>query len=372
MIRNIIKLIILVTVSITSLEVAGDTINQLVKQVKEREQTITDAIIKQQVQKTFAEVEKKIEEVAAEEQIEIVTEKVEMKPPVEKEEKSQEQTPTEQDTPPTEVTDQQDAATEEVPQVSLEDQIVEIEITVDDLNYIGHYLVDNYFLDGYKYYTSETDPVLYERKKLTHEMESYVISSLASAFDIVMKMEGLNSETISACLEEATQLATEFKGKFADVGNNGEEFNMIYNEIVEYFDQYTATLGQMKDSFDAITQAPNQALVLNIIMQDLNQVIIPGIKDVMNKGFELKNTTNAIYIEGLTGVNLLTREDVISIIMNPKQILDQPQEDPVKEQPIEEAPTVEEQAPEEVVTPEEPVDEGQEEIVPEDEPVTNN
>ncbi|MEG1828603.1 MAG: hypothetical protein RR309_04200, partial [Cellulosilyticaceae bacterium] len=322
MIRNISKVIILAIVSFGSLEIASGTINQLVTEVKAREETITDALIKKQVETAFKEVEKKIEEVAIEENIEIKTEKVEMKPPeVKKEEVKKEE--------PKEEIATGEGGTEEITTSEIEDILevteegveIAVDITADDIIYIGKYLVENYFLDGNRYYQSETDPIRYERKKLTHEMEVYVISSLSSLINIVMDMNQINEETIGLIIEDATVLSEEFSSKFKEVEMQGEVFAIIYEEVNSYFTEYLGTLKKMKVSLESIKTAPNPSLVIAIIMKDLNQVIIPGIKSVINTGLDLKNRTNAIYIEGVEGIKLLTSEEVIGIIKDPQSIM---------------------------------------------------
>lgn len=333
MIRNISKVIILAIVSFGSLEIASGTINQLVTEVKAREETITDALIKKQVETAFKEVEKKIEEVVKEENIEIKTEKVEMKPPEVKKEEVKKVEPKE------EVAiakgDEEEITTSEIEDmlVATEEGIeIAVDISKDDIAYIGNYLIENYFLDGNKYYQSEVDPIRYERKKLTHEMEVYVISSLSSLIDIVMDMNQINEETIGLIIEDAAALSQEFNEKFKDVGVQGEEFSIIYGEVNTYFTEYLGTLEKMKVSLESIKTAPNPSLVISIIMKDLNQVIIPGIKSVINTGLDLKNRTNAIYVEGTEAIKLLTSEEVIGIIKNPQSILDKEE---IPDKPIE-------------------------------------
>lgn len=333
MIRNISKVIILAIVSFGSLEIASGTINQLVTEVKAREETITDALIKKQVETAFKEVEKKIEEVVKEENIEIKTEKVEMKPPEVKKEEVKKVEPKE------EVAiakgDEEEITTSEIEDmlVATEEGIeIAVDISKDDIAYIGNYLIENYFLDGNKYYQSEVDPIRYERKKLTHEMEVYVISSLSSLIDIVMDMNQINEETIGLIIEDAAALSQEFNEKFKDVGVQGEAFSIIYGEVNTYFTEYLGTLEKMKVSLESIKTAPNPSLVISIIMKDLNQVIIPGIKSVINTGLDLKNRTNAIYVEGTEAIKLLTSEEVIGIIKNPQSILDKEE---IPDKPIE-------------------------------------
>ena len=82
MIRNLMKLGVLATVTGFSLNFASQTINEMVIAVHKREKTIADAIIKQQVQEMLKEAEKEIEKVQEETKIEIKQEEVAIKPPL--------------------------------------------------------------------------------------------------------------------------------------------------------------------------------------------------------------------------------------------------------------------------------------------------
>lgn len=303
--RNIFKIIALTIVAIGSLEMASSKINDLVREVSQREQTITDAIVKTQVQNTFSEVEKHIEEVSKEENIEIITEKVEMKPPIpEKKE---------------EIDIQEEIIQEEEIEEILPEEVQKL--SLEEIEQLGKYLVDNYFLDGYKYSREETDELIKERKTLVSDMESYVIASLDSVFRIVTDIGSVTPETVDVMILEASKLLNDFELEFNQVSELGDEFDEIYSYIVQYFNRYIVTLEQMNVTMRTMKDTPNQNLAITIMMKELNEVIIPGMKQVMNAGFELKEKTNQIYLEGNVSKKLLTVEEVISAIKNPKGAL---------------------------------------------------
>lgn len=330
MIRNIIKLGVLGVVAAGSLYTSSTVINDIVIEVNSRQASITDAIIKQQVEKAFEEAEKQIEEVAKEENIEIKTEKVEMKPPEPKPEpkpKPEEVAEVEVENENPEITAEGEVTEEAIVPENPVDAIDEVDLaqygklTEEQLQYMTEYLIDNYFLFGYEYYTAETDPVRYERKKLTHEMEAYIINSLGEALVLSTDLMSIDSEALAPVLEDVTALSTEFKEKYKDVGSQGAEFQVIYEEANAYFEAYIGTVSEVQNTLYTLENTTNKALVVPLLMKSLNQDLLPGVKGILDQGFNLKTKTNAIYTEGIDGSFLLKPEDVVAIIMNPQSIL---------------------------------------------------
>lgn len=316
---NFIKLIVLGVVSFASLQTASHVINDMVIEVSSRQQTIMDVVIKEQVKETFKEVEKEIEkqieEVAKEEKIEIKVEEVEMKPPLPEETKAPEPVPTPEETVvveespvPEEVVDE--VLPEETPVV--EEAPKDKETIKRELKELAMYFVENYFLDGYTYYQKEEDPILMEKKKAVHEMEVYVIDSLPALFDIILNVKTISIEKVGQIQEKVTGLQEGLITQFSTVE---ETLLPTYEQTVGYFEEYLSLVGQMKQTLEAVSAATNPLLALPILMNDLGGKIIPGITEVMNKGFVLKDQNNQMYLEGETHDKLLTSEEVAETIV---------------------------------------------------------
>ena len=338
MIRNLMKLGVLATVTGFSLNFASQTINEMVIAVHKREKTIADAIIKQQVQEMLKEAEKEIEKVQEETKIEIKQEEVAIKPPLP--EKPKKDKPKEEKVEEEKVEQIEQVEVAEVQDEMIIEESEQTEVMVDgaatdanldmttyyaltkeDITYIGEYLVDHYFLFGYEYYQAETDPVRYARKKLASDMEDHVIGSIGDSFTLLRDMKSLNSATLTPLAENAHLLAAQFKETYKDVASQGEEFARIYESVNSFMDTYLATLNKAEETFKMLEETTNKALVLPMLLKSMNQDLLPSVKDVLNEGFALKEQTNKIYIERLEADFLITPEEVMDIIENPYSIL---------------------------------------------------
>lgn len=353
MLRNMIKLALLSVVAFCSWQTSSHYINEIVLELEQRQPSITDMIIKQQVQESLKEAEKEIAKVQEEEQIVIKQEEVTIKPAKPPKEEKQEEVVAKEETTTDEeqiVVDGEleesiDALQEQVENVI--DVDVYTELTEADIRYIADYLIDHYFLFGYEYYSVETDPVRYERKKLAGDMEEQVIKSIGKLTGLIGSLTSLQSSDIQPILDETMIISDTFQTTYGSVGEKGEEFEAIYHTANQYFDTYIDGLTKINQVFKNIESATNKALVLPMMLKSINQDILPAIRDILDQGFALKEKTNKIYIEGVEGVALLTPEEVMAIIENPRSILSstesKPQENtdtlPSEPGPTEPAPT---------------------------------
>ena len=329
MLRNLIKLGVLGVVAICSLETSSYYINQIVLEVEARQPTLTDFIIRQQVQESLKEAEKEIEQVVQEENIVIQQEVVQIKPAEQPKEPVVE-APIEVETVLTEEMDETllqedvvaDNVTESVtPDFSTDDLLQYTELTDEDMGYVINYLIDNYFLFGERYYTVEEDPVRYERKKLANDMEASIIQSISELSQLASSLLSMKAADIQPILEETTVIATDFYERYQDVGDNGVIFQEVYEEGILYFEAYIRGLTNAVETFETIETTTNKALVLPMMLKRINQDILPAIRDVLNQGFAVKEKTNVIYLEGLDDHFLLTPQEVIAIIENPHPII---------------------------------------------------
>lgn len=341
--QNLLKLILLLVVGGLSLNIGRDKINHMVIEVHKREKTIADALIKQQVQEMFKEAEKEIAKVEASEKVKIKVEEVKIKPPLpekekvskkeveKKEEKAKEEgggkegIETVKEAPFTEKENEKTVKPHETKVwVGAESQIdvaTYSTLTEEEILIIGNYLIEHYFLFGYDYYIKEEDPIRYERKKLASDMEDQIIGSLQNVFGLSKNLNKLNKAQLQEMKEEAKTYANTFKEQFIHVGEKGEDFRAIYESGNGFFNTYIETLEKGENVFTLLEQTTNKALILPILMNQMNETILPSAKAVLNEGFTLKEKTNTIYIEGIDESFLITPKDVMAILENPYSIL---------------------------------------------------
>ncbi|MBD5146044.1 MAG: hypothetical protein HDT21_09120 [Ruminococcus sp.] len=192
-------------------------------------------------------------------------------------------------------------------------------LTAAEQEKVVGFLVEHYFLDGYKYAEAETRPELKEKKLLAAEMESSVVQSLN------MIMDSVNVSDISAMLgadygalrKEAESLRGDFEEKYHDAGQYGEQFAALYEDSLKYFDRLITALANVEDTARQYSEASNPLLALGLLTSGLNDVIIPEIMGVLEQSFDLVETSQEIFLEGTQGTKLLTRDEVRDIITNP-------------------------------------------------------
>lgn len=197
-------------------------------------------------------------------------------------------------------------------------------LTAAEQEQVVGFLVEHYFLDGYKYVEAETRPELKEKKLLAAEMESSVVQSLN------MVMDAVNVSDVSAMLNadfgvlktETESLRNDFAENYRGAGQYGEQFAALYEDSLKYFDRLIAALAKVEDAAKQYSEAANPLLALGLLTSSLNDVIIPEIMGVLEQSFDLVETSQEIFLEGTTGTRLLTRDEVRDIITNPALVTD--------------------------------------------------
>ncbi len=192
-------------------------------------------------------------------------------------------------------------------------------LTAAEQEKVVNFLIDHYFLDGFRYAEAETRPELREKKLLAAEMESSVVQSLN------MVMDAVNVSDISAMLNadfgalktEAESLRNDFAENYRGAGQYGEQFAALYEDSLKYFDRLILALGNVEETARQYSEAANPLLALGLLTSGLNNVIIPEIMGVLEQSFDLVETSQEIFLEGTTGTRLLTRDEVRDIITNP-------------------------------------------------------
>lgn len=192
-------------------------------------------------------------------------------------------------------------------------------LTAAEQEKVVGFLVEHYFLDGFKYAEAETRPELKEKKLLAAEMESSVVQSLNMIMDAVnvSDISAMLSADYGALRKEAESLRDDFKEKYSGAGQYGEQFAALYEDSLKYFDRLIAALANVEDTARQYSEASNPLLALGLLTSGLNDVIIPEIMGVLEQSFDLVETSQEIFLEGTQGTKLLTRDEVRDIITNP-------------------------------------------------------
>ena len=316
--KNILKAVTLFIITIFSLYISSYFINDYVLEVEAKEKTIADMIVKQQMQAALKEAEEKIEAAKKEENIVIETEEVKMKPPVVVEKPAKEEVAV---LPESTEENVQDVAKDNEQESVEETNAIIIpglgefaELDEEAVEEIGNYLVDNYFLNGFVYAENETDPKRKAEKELVRDMETYVVNSLQVMIEILDNIQTLKFDGIDEIRQNVEDLSVEFKEKYLTVEEYGPEFTEIYSFINQYFDKSLFAIDKTKEVFDIVNTSPNPVLAITVALSSMEKDIMPALKAVLNSGFDLKEKTNAIYLEGVEEKSLMSKEEVIEII----------------------------------------------------------
>lgn len=344
---KLLKIFIIIAVGTVSMLTAAHFTEKYVAEASAREKTLAEAVIQNQLE---AEIKKAEEEAVKqfEEQGEtVVTTVMETKPPVTEPPvttTSEETTVTTEEATVTEVTEITETTT--VPETtvtetetSAADEIITeftrggllpedrtnvpvksmFTLTAEEQKIVTNFLIEHYFLDGYKYSEEETRPELKEKKRLAAEMESSVIETL----NIVMA--NINSGDITAIfgadygamIGEVQTIREDFAEKYKDVYLQGELFAALYEDSLKYFDRIIQAFEKLEETAEQYKNASNPLFALSLAANSLDSVIIPEIMGVLEQSFDLLEASQEIFLEGTQGTVLLTRDEVRDIVLNP-------------------------------------------------------
>lgn len=338
---KLLKIFIIIAVGTVSMLTAAHFTESYVAETNAREKTLAEAVIQNQL---AAEIKKAEEEAVKqfEEQGEtVVTTVMETKPPVTEPPvttTSEETTVTTEETTVTETTTVPETTVTET-ETSAEDEIITeftrggllpkdrtgvpiksmFTLTAEEQEIVTNFLIEHYFLDGYKYSEEETRPELKEKKRLAAEMEASDIEVL----NIVMK--NINSGDVTAILtadygamtEEVKAIRDDFAEKYKDVYLHGELFGELYDNSLKYFDRVIEAFGKLNETAEQYKNASNPLFAVSLAAKSLDSVIIPEIMGVLEQSFDLIEASQEIFLEGTQGTVLLTRDEVRDIVLNP-------------------------------------------------------
>lgn len=327
---KLLKIMIILAVGILCTVAAAYSTEGYAAETAAREKTLAEAVMQSRLEEQIKKAEEQARLELEEQGETLVTSVMETKPvvtePPETETSETETEPPETTPPETETTKAEDEVITEFTRGGLlptDRTGIPIKtmfgLTASEQEKVVGFLVEHYFLDGYKYAEAETRPELKEKKLLAAEMESSVVQSLN------MIMDSVNVSDISAMLgadygalrKEAESLRSDFEEKYRDAGQYGEQFAALYEDSLKYFDRLITALANVEDTAKQYSEASNPLLALGLLTSGLNDVIIPEIMGVLEQSFDLVETSQEIFLEGTQGTKLLTRDEVRDIITNP-------------------------------------------------------
>ena len=336
---KLLKIIMILAVGLLCTAAAAYSTESYAAKTAAREKTLAEAVMQSRLEEQLKKAEEQARLELEEQGETLVTSVMETKPIFT--EPSETETETETETATVTVAETEISA-EETSETAASDEIITdftrggilptdrsgipiktmFGLTAAEQEQVVNFLIDHYFLDGFRYAEAETRPELKEKKLLAAEMESSVVQSLN------MIMDEVNASDVSAMLNtdfgalkaEAESLRNDFAEKYGNAGQYGEQFAALYEDSLKYFDRLIIALGNVDETARQYSEAANPLLALGLLTSGLNDVIIPEIMGVLEQSFDLVETSQEIFLEGTTGTRLLTRDEVRDIITNPALI----------------------------------------------------
>ena len=337
---KLMKICVILAFGAVCLLAASDFAGSYAAEVSAKEQTLAEAVMKSQLESELKKAEEKAAKELEEQGQALVTEVLETKPPV-TETATAAESVTETESAVTETETETEPVTETTAEVTeKEEEEIITEFTRGGLlpadrtgiqsrtmfglsegerTIVVNFLIEHYFLDGYKYSNEETRPELKEKKRLAAEMEGSVVETINIMFD------SINMNDITAVLtadygalkEDVISIRQRFEEKYSDADSYGENFGALYEDSLKYFDRLIKALENIEKTSDKYKNASNPLLALSLLTSSLEDVIIPEIMGVLEQSFDLVEATQEIFLEGTQGTQLLTRDEVKDIISNP-------------------------------------------------------
>lgn len=327
------KLIAILAVGILSVSLASYFTSDYVNKKAAEEKTLAEAIIENQLRQ---ELEKAKEEAGKELREQLVTTVAETKPVTAITTTAVTTTVTSVQTTVTTTTS---AAIETAPEEEIITEFTRGNVLPKNRDGIGfntmftlteseqerltQFLIDRYFLDGSVYAASETRPKLKEKKALAAEMENNAIAAVNLILGSVnlSDMTTLMTADYDSLYIEIIALKTDFSVRYSGSEKYGAEFGALYDNCIKYFDRLLLAVERLNASAKKYSESTNALLAALALASAVDEVIIPEILAVLEESFGLIEVTQDIFLEGTTGMALLSRDEVTEIITNPALVL---------------------------------------------------
>jgi len=344
---NILKVLVIAAVGTVSLLAAVKESENYAAQAAAKEKTLAEAVMQNQLQAELKKAEEQVRQELEEQGETLVTTVMETKPPVIKTTAETTAISVTETTVTTEETTAAEAVTETVTETaetvtetsSAEEKIITeftrggllpedrsgiptrtmFTLTRDEQEQVMNFLIEHYFLDGFKYAEAETDPQLKEKKLLAAQMESSAIESLNIVLGGISggDITELLTADYSKMKADAEAIREDFKTEYAGAAEYGELYAALYEDSLKYFDRLIEALGKMEETARQYNETTNPLLALGLLTSSVNDVLLPEIMAVLEQSFDLVETSQEIFLEGTQGTKLLSRDEVRDIIENP-------------------------------------------------------
>ncbi len=335
--QKILKIIFILAFGAVCMMAASHFAEKYAAEAAFKEQTLAEAVMQSRLEAELKRAEEKAKQELEEQGRELVTEVMETKPPV----TTLPETTTTSETTTT-VPETSETASETTETAVSEEIITEFTrggllpedrtgvpirslftLNESEREKLTSYLIEHYFLDGYKYSQDETRPGLKEKKRLAAEMENSVIDTVNMIFGAinVNDISTMLSADYGGMKQQVAEIKADFEKKYADAVSYGEDFGVLYESSLKYFDRLISALENIEGTVKKYNEATNPLLALGLLTTAVDDVLVPEIMGVLEQSFDLVEASQEIFLEGTQGTQLLTRDEVRDIIKNPGLIL---------------------------------------------------
>ena len=328
---KLLKIFLIVAVGIVSTLTAAHFTESYAAEISARDQSLAEAVMKSQLEAELKRAEEQAQRELEEQGVTLVTTIMETKAPeTEPPETTETETFTESET----VIETTAAADEIVTEFTRGGLLptdrtgipvkTMFSLTAEEQTEVTSFLIEHYFLDGYKYSAAETRPELKEKKQLAADMENSVVKSLNTVLASInmSDVSTVMTADYSAVGDEIKSIREDFEARYKNAYEYGEEFGALYEDSLKYFNRLSAAIEKMEEVSRKYSETANPLLALSLIASSLDEVIIPEIMAVLEQSFDLVETSQEIFLEGTQGTKLLTRDEVKDIILNPALVTD--------------------------------------------------
>ncbi len=340
---KLLKIFIILAVGALSLFAAVHFTAVHARETAEKEKSLAEAILQNQIKAEIEKAEQKAQEELGEA---LVTTAVTTKPPVTTTTAATQTEPvieTEEPIEPTEESQPSIEKNESAETAEPEEIITEFTrggilptdrtgipvrsmfaLSESEMMRVANFLIDHYFLDGNVYVANETRPALKEKKLLAHRMESGAIQAVNMIYGSIdlSDITSIMKVDYAALGAEFERLRDEFIAEYKGAERYGEEFGRLYDGCVAYYGRLILAMSRMDDVAEEYRNSTNAVLAAALMMTRLDDVIIPEVMAVLEESFDLIEASHEIFLEGTQGTRLLTRQEVTDIIVNPALVLD--------------------------------------------------
>ncbi len=305
--KTIWSIVLVAAVAVGSLWISIDAIQTHLLEASEQEKTLAELLVQQQMKEQLAAAAQQVAQAVEDENLVIEQAEVTIKDPVIEPAVEPEVESEVEQTLAQETLETQDLGASEVEQGATTEPTYLAPLDVSEIEDVEGYLIANYFLNGYDYAEAETDPTLKAQKELACAMEAYAV-------DTIDELTGLSNVMSSMELTQAQEIYNAMvagKAEFQEAYGYLEQdatFGPIYSAIVNYFDQAIALAALAVSLLEQVKASTNALLALSTLLKAVDAQLMPQIDEVLNAVFEMKELTNAVYLQGTDGV-ILTKTD---------------------------------------------------------------